>query len=142
MNYKELINRLSKYQTCYMGTYPHKYKAFNKNEKNNDLFNWLRREGFFRFHVTNIKREIVYYHQIVAFFCRGGQLALANGFTCSKGEQEIHHLDSNTFNCHHSNLVYLPSEVHAQVTKHQRALSKYRLIIQVLLSSIIICLQI
>lgn len=125
-SFKEIGGLLSTYKFYWSGTFPHRYKAFDLTlGVNKALAKWLETEGFFRFHITNVKRRVVYYHQIIAFMFCGGKEALSNGFTCSQHSQEIHHLDGNTSNNYPSNLIYLTSEVHSVITGHQRSLKKY-----------------
>ena len=50
---------------------------------------------------------------------------MAGGLNCRKGFEEVHHLDGNTLNNHPSNLQYVPSEIHALITKYQRRVVKY-----------------
>lgn len=124
MKHKTLKDKLDACEIKYVGKYPHRYKVLYR-EGNNELFSWLEEQSFFKFHASNVSKRIVYYHQVVAFFFCGGKEALANGFTCIKGSQELHHIDGHTMNNWISNLVYLTSEIHAAITKHQKALHKY-----------------
>lgn len=124
MKHKTLRDKLDACEIKYVGKYPHRYKILYR-ESNEELFDWLEGEDFFKFHASNKSKRIVYYHQVVAFFFCGGKEALRNGFTCIKDVQEIHHIDGDTMNNCISNLVYLTSEIHAVITKHQRALHKY-----------------
>lgn len=122
MEYSELESCLAKYPHGYVGRYPHRYKVYTHTQSTAGLFSWLKAEGFFAFHVTNTRAEIISAHQVVAFFCCGGKIAFRNGFTCRKDQDEVHHLDGDTTNNNPSNLVYVPSECHAMVTKHQKVL--------------------
>ena len=119
-NYKSILNNCSFY---FVGKFPHKYKDINLY-KNVELKQLLTQHGFFEFHTSN-KGNLVYYHQVVAFFECGGIHALKRGFTCVKGQHELHHLNSKTHENQASNLVYITEEGHSLITKHQRAFNKY-----------------
>lgn len=91
------------------------------------LFKRLHRWGFFDFYITN-SGWIVSEHQIVAFFLCGGYKAMLNGFTCSQGEIEIHHINANTQDNRPDNLVYLSTTDHKVVShlSHTSFLSTVR----------------
>lgn len=123
MNYENLKLWLDGYTSCWLGNGAQKYKAYQNNGRNQGLFQAIEQDRFFDFYITNNK-QIVYLHQLVAFYCCGGVAALNNGFVCPKGIYEIHHLDGNTFNNHPANLQYLNNDAHVIITKHQRAVGK------------------
>lgn len=123
MKYKQLKEFLDSCTPFFVGSYPHRYKAFNLL-KNTQLKEMLTKDGFFDFHVSN-KGLTVYLHQIIAFYHCGGIQALLRSFVCVKGIHEIHHLNNNTNDNSPSNLVYITQEGHNLVTKHQRAFNKY-----------------
>lgn len=81
-----------------------KYKYLSKNQ-NPILFKLLGQIGFFKFHCSNKKKQIVCYHQIVLFISKGYKYLIVGG-SAKKGKTEIHHIDSNTSNNDVSNLVY------------------------------------
>lgn len=89
------------------------YRVYDLN-KHKTLKALLEQYKFFQFHITN-KGHIVSEHQIVAFFYWGYK-ALLNGFTCIKGELDIHHIDSNPSNNDPDNLIYLSSQDHLAVS--------------------------
>ena len=78
---------------------------FVTKAKNKRLFELLNEIGFFRFHITNKRKSIVTYHQIVAFLWRGWKLVRYHNYA-EKGKLEVHHLDHNPRNNKPSNLVY------------------------------------
>jgi hypothetical protein len=90
------------------------YKSFKSKEgyvfitnvkENKDLFTLLSKVGFFMFHKTNKRKQIVGLHQIVLFIYKGFKSLMFNG-CIKKGQTEIHHIDHNpSNNCHH-NLEY------------------------------------
>jgi hypothetical protein len=124
MKYKQLKEFLDSKCTCFhIGSYPHRYKAFNLN-KNPELKQMLTEAGFFDFHLSN-SGVTAYYHQIISFYFCGGIEALKRGLTCIKGVHELHHLNGITSDNRPSNLVYITEEGHNLVTKHQRAFNKY-----------------
>jgi hypothetical protein len=118
------MNTLRKYTVCWLGKFPHKYKAYDLNFKNNiELKALLIKAGFFDFYTRN-KGNIVYEHQIVAYFGCGGIHAFRRGITCDSNSVEIHHINGRTIDNRPENLIYLPIVLHAFITKAQRALGK------------------
>lgn len=143
MNYYTLLSILDSAHSFFLGSYPHKYIAFDLSlPQNHTLKSLLQLYSFFDFFSSN-NGHIVYKHQIVAFFFSGGIQALQNGFHSSHSlashrdqslsfpdgsvlaSYEVHHIDGNTFNNHPSNLVFLPTQVHQIVTRGQRRIFKY-----------------
>lgn len=119
------MKELNKFKSCLLGKWPHRYKAFNLNIKENiELKSWLDQSGFFDFNLNN-KGYIVYYHQIVAYFYCGGIHAFKRGMICDSNEIEIHHLNGNTLDNNSNNLVYLHRILHTEITTVQRKLCKY-----------------
>jgi hypothetical protein len=118
------LNTLKKYTVCWLGKFPHKYRAYDLNYKNNiELKALLTKAGFFDFYIRN-KGNVVYEHQIIAFFHCGGIHALKRGITCKSNNVEIHHINGRTIDNNPENLIYLPVVLHAFITKAQRALGK------------------
>lgn len=73
---------------------------------NPSLFKALDKVGFFKFHITNVKKQIAAVHQIV-LFCFKGWKKLQFGLYCRAGQTEVHHLDHNPQNNDPSNLWYV-----------------------------------
>jgi hypothetical protein len=90
-----------------------KYNSFKSKEgyifltrsKNKSLFMALNKLGFFNFHKTNRKKQIVCLHQIILFLYKGIK-SVAMGGKCQKGQLEIHHIDHNPSNNNIHNLEY------------------------------------
>lgn len=102
----------------------HKYITFFRNKANEDLFIKLEKDGFFDFHISNEKKSVVSYHQVVAFYCCGGREMLGKGYTCKSGSHEVHHEDGDTLNNESGNLSYTPVQFHYMFTMAQRRMSK------------------
>lgn len=115
---------LNQFKHCYLGKFPCLYKAFQNTKENKPLFDHLDSWGFFDFHNTNSK-QLVYYHQVIAFMRAGGYQAFQNGFICRKGEVEIHHLNGDTKDNRPENLQYITCDQHEAITKHQRSVHRY-----------------
>lgn len=89
------------------------YKSFKSIEgyvfltrrNNKSLFAKLNRLGFFKFHKTNRRKQIVSLHQITLFIYKGIK-SIALGGECLKGKMEIHHIDHNPSNNNIHNLEY------------------------------------
>lgn len=112
--YKKIKEILDSYSSFETGKYPHIYKIFSFENKNNlSLKTWLNEIGFFDF---NGLTSIVSYHQIVAFCC------LKHPATLPK-DIEIHHINGITKDNHPSNLMYISKADHSIVTKYQRNLT-------------------
>lgn len=120
-NYKHLNEFLEQFQRHNSGSYPHNYFYFTDST----LLEFLKSLGMDKFHVSNKSFNRVYLHQIISYLFCGGIQAFANGLTCDKEFVEIHHIDSNTFNNHPANLVYVTVELHDVIHKHSRAIKKY-----------------
>lgn len=119
----EVYRLLDGMKAYYSGQAPHRYLRVDLVE-NLDLARYLKNHNFFDFLVTNGGR-FVYVHQIIAYFyCGGIEACQIHGLTAPKGTYECHHLDGNTLNNHHMNLVWLSSQDHHIVTKHQRGIFK------------------
>lgn len=80
------------------------YKYLTRNH-NPGLFKLLDKTGFFNFHKSNKRKQIVSFHQIVLFANKGYKYLFFGG-QAIKGKTEIHHIDSNTQNNQPSNLAY------------------------------------
>lgn len=115
---------LRKYTVCWLGKFPHKYRAYDLNKQNNlELKTLLTEAGFFEFYTRN-KGNVVYEHQIIAYFSCGGIHALKRGITCDSNNVEVHHINGRAIDNRPENLIYLPIVLHAFITKAQRALGK------------------
>lgn len=124
-NYKELRNYLANFTSTITGKYPHQYKTYYLDlDCNAELRIRLEADGLFKLHTTN-SGWIIREHQIVAFYFCGGREAMNNKLECRWGEVDCHHISSNTFDNHPSNLVYIPSQLHAVITKGQRFFNQY-----------------
>lgn len=124
MDYKQLKDMLDAYPSQRIGKFPNSYKAFTKTGNTQSLFDMLTEDGFFSLHTSNQKKEIVYYHQIIAFYFSGGKEILQNGGSIHMDHHEIHHLNGNTFDNSPDNLQYLPIEVHNLITSFQRTIER------------------
>lgn len=84
-----------------------------------NLFKLAKLAGFFLFHITNVKQQIINVHQLVAYAWKGFRKLLRGEF-CEKGKLEVHHWDSNPENNHWTNLTYTTPQMNllaARVTK-------------------------
>lgn len=79
--------------------------VFLTKKNNKTLFTLLSQVGFFTFHKSNRKKQIVGLHQVVLFVFKGFK-SLTFGGKCLKGKTEIHHIDHNPSNNSHHNLEY------------------------------------
>lgn len=118
MKHPELVELLESFSYSLWGNFPHCYKAYNLNLSNNKgLKDLLNEAGYWN--CCGRSKEIVYYHQIIAFFCLEHPVQL--------GELEVHHINGNTLDNSPANLMYLSPEDHKLVTKYQRKLTKLKL---------------
>lgn len=116
----------TQFKSKIIGKFPHQYRVFPFCNDNFELYEMLATDGFFKFHTTN-HLQLVSEHQITAYYYCGGIYAYRNGFTCEQHKHEIHHIDGNGLNNQPSNLVYLTTSMHQEITGHQRVLSgRYR----------------
>ncbi len=116
---------LSPYKRTLMGSYPHRYYCYNLNDSvNHNLRNQLFEDGFFSFHTSN-GLNLVYLHSIIAYYKCGGIHAFKRGFVINGTEWNCHHFDGNTLNNNSDNLIWLPTPVHNQTTRHQRSVHRY-----------------
>jgi hypothetical protein len=101
----------------------HKYKCFDLTRSvNAPIKDLLLEFGYWKF-APNRSHNLVYFHQIVAFFFVSPKKEL-NG----KGDVlVIHHISGNTLDNSPNNLVYLTVEDHELVTKFQRKASTFKL---------------
>jgi hypothetical protein len=76
-------------------------------EDNEELFNALEDLGFFEFHCTNVKKQIIGYHQAVLYLYNGWKILRYNSQKCAQGKLEVHHFDSNRLNNNIENLWYV-----------------------------------
>jgi len=116
--------KLSQFKHTYLGTYPHKYKCYTNSKENQLLFHTLNSQGYFNFYPHN-NQFIVSHHCIIAWWFCGGILAYLNGFTAPSNSINVHHINSNTFDNSASNLVYVTTDSHSQITRHQRSANKF-----------------
>lgn len=99
--------------------------TFLTRKDNPQLFRYLDRYGFFKFHRSNYKKLIVGYHQVALYLHRGWKLHYYGHRYCVKGQLEIHHLDHNPQNNEVSNLWYVtPTENKALATLTNVAFNK------------------
>ena len=116
--------KLSQFKSTYLGKFPHKYKTYTNCKENQLLFDTLESQGYFNFYINNNK-HIVSHHCIIAWWFVSGHVAYKNGFTAPAKEINVHHIDGNTFNNSASNLVYVTTDSHSLISRHQRASNKF-----------------
>lgn len=120
----DLHNWLCGFEYVIGGSGHHRYITFFRKALNEALFSKLEDDGFFDFHISNDRRSVVGYHQVVAFYCCGGKEMLGKGYTCKSGSHEVHHEDGDTLNNESGNLSYTPVQLHYILTMGQRRMSK------------------
>jgi hypothetical protein len=125
-HYNDLVTYLQNFTPRYQKTSAaQRYKAYDLDRyENTQLLKDLKAIGFFEYHTTNFG-HIVYYHQIVAYIFCGGFYAMLEGDVCEEGHIEVHHINSNTADNRPSNLVYILTVIHREVTKVQRRANKF-----------------
>lgn len=88
----------------------HGYQCLTRSQ-NRQLFKYLDRYGFFKFHRSNKTKQLVGVHQVVLYLHRGWKLFYYSERYCVQGQLEVHHLDHCKQNNHYSNLWYVtPTE--------------------------------
>jgi hypothetical protein len=86
------------------------YICLNRSQ-NKELFAVLEFLGFFEFHYTNKRKQIVGMHQIVLYLQRGFNKIRYHRKDVLEGPlEEIHHLDSDPKNNIWQNLVYVTAQ--------------------------------
>lgn len=115
-NIKSKLNQIKLliHNKCYKALKSKNYLVLYHNH-NKRLFRLLDEAAFFDFHITNNKL-IVGLHQIVAYIYKGYK-AYYNGYTVSKGEVEVHHINSNTSDNSPGNLVYVSTQEHILISQ-------------------------
>jgi hypothetical protein len=84
---------------------------------NPQLFRYLDRFGFFKFHRSNKSKQLVAYHQVVLYLHVGWKRFYYGQQYCCKGMLEIHHLNHCTTDNDKDNLWYVtPTENKALAT--------------------------
>lgn len=122
---KQIKEILKTSKKCLLGKWPHRYTAYNLNIKENQNLKYiLILDNFFDFNIKN-NGNLVYEHQIVAYYFCGGIDAFKRGYLCDSSIYEVHHINGNTFDNRSSNLQYLPKDLHIEITTVQRSLCKY-----------------
>ena len=97
---------LSEAQTIELNGY-----LFVTRKNNPQLFHYLDRYGFFKFHRSNTFKSIAGVHQVVLYLHRGWKLHYYSRRYCVRGKLECHHLDHVKHNNTPSNLWYVtPTE--------------------------------
>lgn len=115
---------LTQFKVSFSGRHPHRYRAYNLNiPENQPLKEKLEQDGFCGLHCTN-NLNIVYEHQIVAYYNCGGIHAGRRGFKAPRGIISCHHINGNTFDNRPQNLIYLQDDLHNEITKSQRRIRK------------------
>jgi len=91
--------------------------VYIKKQGNESLFRYLKKYGFFKFHRSNYKHQIVAYHQVVLYLSIGWKRYYYGQQYCCKGMLECHHLSHNTKDNSLDNLWYVtPAENKALAT--------------------------
>lgn len=115
MNYSDRLRLVRQVLPLIMKTHTNQQgRVFLRSSNNKWIFHQLRLLGCFEFYATN-NGHIVGLSQIVAFLSYGWK-AYKNGFTASKDEIEVHHIDGDVTNNDSDNLVYLSREDHQVVS--------------------------
>lgn len=100
----------------------HKYKAFDLTRKNNLWLKELLLVAGYNTFVPDRSINIVYYHQVIAFFFVSPNKDVNGAYT----GLHIHHLSGNCGDNSPSNLIYLSEADHLIVTKFQRKASTFK----------------